>query len=126
MTGFANQSFVERWQRFSLMEQPGNIGSEVDRVIRWKAANNNEFATRAFYRTLELLDLTIADVRWKGGKRKELTRVREVLCDVLAGDNTYNTPAEYLSRYFFQCALLAQKRNQDGPPETPLQSNSRK
>lgn len=112
MTGFSSQPFVTRWYLLSLAEQLGNIGSEVDRVIRWKEANNVDFATRALYRTLELLDLTIADNRWKGGKRREITRVREVLCDTFAGDNVYGTPPEYLSKYFFRFASMARRINQ--------------
>ena len=112
MTGFTNPSFVERWSRLSLAEQLGNIGSEVDRVIRWRGANKDEFATKALYRALDLLDLTIADPRWKGGKRREVTRVREVLCDAFIGGNDYDTPPEYLSKYFFQFALMARKMNQ--------------
>ena len=109
MSGFSNQSFVERWYRLSLMEQLGNIGSEVERVMSWRSKNNVELSTKALHRTLELLDLTIGDPRWRGGKRKELTRVREVLCDAFVGDNVYNTPPEFLSRYFYHFALAARR-----------------
>jgi len=109
MSGFSNESFAKRWRAFSLMEQLGNIGSEVDRLISWKRKNNDEFARNAFYRALELLDLTIDDPRWRGAKRKELTRVREVLCDTFVGDNVYNTPPEFFSKYFFSFALAARR-----------------
>ena len=36
---------------------------------------------------LELLDLTIADDRWRG-RRKELTRARELLCDAMQGEQS--------------------------------------
>ncbi len=42
---------------------------------------------QAFDRAVELLDLTIADERWKG-RRKELTRARELLCDAMFGGKT--------------------------------------
>ena len=109
MSGFKSGSFAERWNQLNLAEQMGNIGSELDRVISWRSKNNAEFAAKAFDRTIELLDLTIADPRWGGPKLKELVRVREVLCDALFGDNEYNTPAEFLSKYFYQFAVAARK-----------------
>ena len=109
MPGFKSGSFAERWNQLSLAEQMGNIGSEFDRIVSWRKKNNLEFAERAFDRTLDLLDLTITDPRWGGGKRKELARTRELLCDMLVGDNKYNTPAEFLSKYFYQFAVAARK-----------------
>lgn len=109
MTSFTAPSFADRWHTFSLAEQLGNIGSEVDRAIAWKKKENDAFATKAFHRSLELLDLSITDPRWKGGKRRELARVREVLCDAFAGDNLFNTPMDFLSKYFFAFALVARR-----------------
>ena len=87
MSAFTSTEFSEHWRQLTLMEQLGNIGSEVERVISWRRKNNDEFVVKAFDRTLVLLDLTIADPRWHGGKLKELTRVREILCDTFVGDN---------------------------------------
>jgi hypothetical protein len=111
MSGFANQSFAKRWYRLSLLEQLGNVGSEVERVISWRNKNNVELSRKAFYRSLELLDLTIGDPRWRGGRLKELTRAREVLCDAFVGDNVYRTPPEFMSKYFYQFALAARRKN---------------
>jgi len=96
------------------MEQMGNIGSEVDRVIGWKQKNQEEFATKALYRSLELLDLTTGDRRWRGGKLKELTRVRELLCDVFVGENQYSISWEFFSKYFYAFALAARRRREVG------------
>ena len=112
MSAFGTQSFITRWQQLSFMEQMGNIGSEVDRVISWKQKDNKEFATKAFYRSLELLDLTIGDPRWRGSKLKELTRVREFLCDVFVGENEYAIPWEFFSKYFYAFALAARREQQ--------------
>ena len=110
MSGFGTTAFAERWGRFSLMEQLGNIGSEVDRAIAWKRKGNDKLADAAFDRSLELMDLSISDSRWRGGTLKELTRVREVLCDTFLGDNSYNTPPESLSKYFYAFAVAAQRK----------------
>ena len=93
----------------TLAEQMGNIGSEVDRIISWRKKDNEKYATNAFYRALDLLDLTKSDKRWHGPKLKEVCRLREVLCDSFLGGELYNTPLEYFSKYFFQFALIARK-----------------
>lgn len=96
-----------RWRAMSLAEQLGNVGSEVFRAIRWRDKEPSSFQ-QACARALELIDLTIADPRWR--TRRELTRIREVVCDFLIGGNTYRTEATSLQQYFDQFAVLA--RNQ--------------
>ena len=72
-----------RWQTLSLTEQLANVGSDVARARRWQEKDPQQ-CDNAFVRALELLDMTISDPRWKG-RRKELTRVREFLCDAMLG-----------------------------------------
>ena len=98
-----------KWHQMSLAEQLGNVGSDVDRIISWRKKKNEDYAKNAFYRALDLLDLTISDKRWYGPKLKELCRLREVLCDSFFGGELYNTPLEYFSKYFFQFACMARK-----------------
>ena len=52
-----------RWQTFSLSEQLGNIGSEIERAIKWGGRGDIEHRAKALERSIELLDLTIADPR---------------------------------------------------------------
>ena len=94
-----------RWFTMSLAEQMGNIGSEIHRLVLSQISDQNRF-NLAFDRALELIDLTLADTRWKKGY-KEIARVREVLCDIYFGENQYNTSIEALDNYFFQFALVA-------------------
>ena len=61
---------------------------------------------KAFSRALELLDLTIQDPRWQG-RRKELTRVREFLCDAMFGGSEYGSDLPGLDRYFYHFAIAA-------------------
>lgn len=109
MTSFSGDSFKQRWRQFSLAEQLANAGSEVERAISWQRKNDKEYSKKALSRSLELLDLTIGDPRWKN-RLKELTRMREILCDVFAGDNVYNTPHEFLQKYFYYFAYAARNR----------------
>jgi hypothetical protein len=97
-----------RWYELTLMEQLGNLGSEVGRASRAKAQGNEQRFMGAFDRALELFDLTLADVRWRG-RLKEIARAREVVCDFLVGDNEYGSTAESLDRYFLPFAMAARR-----------------
>ena len=90
----------------SLMEQLANIGSEVGRAARAKALGSDARSWAALERGLELFDLTLADERWRG-RRREIARAREVVCDFAIGDNAYRSSAESLDRYFLAFAVAA-------------------
>lgn len=96
-----------RWQKFSLMEQLGNIGSEVHRARHWQGKDEKLYEG-AVKRALELFDLTLADPRWRGGKLREIARVREVFCDAITGGKEYKSTLEDLDRYFFHYAFASQ------------------
>lgn len=97
-----------RWRTLTLMEQMGNVGSEVGRARRWQGKDPKLFEG-AILRSLELLDLTIQDSRWLG-RLKELTRAREVLCDASLGGSEYASTLEDMERYFYPFALAARLR----------------
>lgn len=97
-----------RWFKLTLIEQMANIGSEVIRAISWKQKGDEEYSRLAFERALELLDLTIADPRYKH-RLKEICRVREVLCDYFVGDNEYSSTPEQWERYFYAFNFAARK-----------------
>jgi hypothetical protein len=92
------------------MEQLGNVGTEVARAVRAKEAGNEARAWNALMRVLELFDLTIADERWRGPKRREICRAREVVCDFMVGDNEYGSSLESLDGYFMPFAMAARRR----------------
>lgn len=94
-----------RWFELSLIEQLANIGSEINRII--KAKSDQKKFDSSVIRALELFDLTIQDIRWKS-RLKEILRVREVFCDIIYGDNQYQTSLKDLNRYFFNFALAVQ------------------
>ena len=89
----------------TLTEQLANVGSDVARAHRWQE-KDPQLCEKAFTRALELLDLTIGDVRWKG-RRKELARAREVLCDAMLGGKEYGSDLASLDRYFYPFAVFA-------------------
>jgi hypothetical protein len=94
-----------RWQTLSLVEQLANVGSDVARARRWQGKDAVS-CEKACVRALELLDLTIQDPRWKG-RRKELTRTREILCDAMLGSLLYGTDLASLDCYFYHFAVAA-------------------
>ena len=96
-----------RWGQLSLAEQLGNVGSEVGRMLRWRD-RDDRLMSSAFDRALELLDLTLADSRWRG-RLREIARVRELLCDAMAGGRDYATMLEDLDRYFLAFAMAARR-----------------
>src|SRR5262245_44751154 len=93
------------WGRLSLSEQLGNVGSEVGRMRRWRDCDAR-LMSGAFERALELLDLTLADPRWQG-RRREIARALEALCDAATGGIEYGTTLEDLDRYFLAFAVAA-------------------
>lgn len=95
-----------RWGSLSLMEQLGNIGSEVGRASNAKRRGDDARMWSALERALELIDLTISDPRWSG-RRKEPLRARELICDFLVGDNKYGSTGEGLDAYFLPFAIAA-------------------
>jgi len=98
-----------RWQTLTLAEQLGNIGSDVGRAIRAKEQDNDVRLQGALDRALELFDLTVTDERWRGPRRREISRAREVVCDFLVGENDYASTAESLDAYFFAFAMAARR-----------------
>jgi hypothetical protein len=98
-----------RWHTLTLNEQLGNVGSEVGRAIRAKERRDHTRLQGAMERALELLDLTLTDDRWRGPRRREIARAREVVCDFLVGDNDYASTGESLDAYFFAFAVAARR-----------------
>lgn len=95
-----------QWFKFSIFEQMGNIGSEVNRAINWREQSPAD-SQAATERALELLDLTLADPKNRGPRLKELWRVREVLTDYFYGDNQYGSTDQNWRNYFDAFAWAA-------------------
>ena len=72
---------------------------------RWQG-RDERLMDRAFERALELLDLTLADPRWRD-RLREIARARELLCDAASGGREYGTTVEDLDRYFLAFAVAA-------------------
>ena len=107
MTTYHPDLAAGRWFTFSLATQLGNVGSEYERALRWKQQGDKDRFEHAFARLLELLDLTIADPRWKNHRLRELTRLREVICDELFNEVPEFIHPSDLRQYFLYFGILA-------------------
>ena len=100
-----------RWGELSLVEQLGNIGSEISRATKW-TERNPALAQGALWRALELFDLTVDDPRLRASpaRLREIRRAREVVVDFYAGSNQYGSTAASLQKYFDAFAIAARAR----------------
>lgn len=101
------QGLKESWDRFSLEEQLANIGAEVGRAANWQDKDQKLFEG-AKRRALELFDLTMEDLRWKG-HLKEIGMVRELFCEAAEKGRIYETTLKDLEKYFIPFMFLARK-----------------
>lgn len=100
---------ARRWNTLELVEQLAHVGSEVDRAIRaYNAGNRNRF-DGALARALELFDLTAADDRWRGARRREILRARSEFCRLFFDESVSPDSAAGLSRYFLHFAIAARR-----------------
>lgn len=98
------------WNKLSLVEQMANIGAEVGRALKWRD-RKPDYALSSFYRSLELLSLSLADPKNRG-RLKEMARIKEVWADFFFGDNVYHSDAAFFERYFYAFGYAAQLQKQ--------------
>lgn len=110
MTTYHPDLAAGRWFTLSLAAQLGNVGSEYERTRRWKKTGDRGRFEEAFARMLELMDLTIADGRWKNHRLKELTRLREVICDEFYNETPEFVHPSDLRQYFLYFGILARSQ----------------
>ena len=98
-----------RWSRLTIAEQLAHVGSEFERARRaWENGRRERF-DRALERALELFDLTAADERWRGPRRREILRAREEFCRLFFDPDVPAGSARGLSDYFLRFAVLARR-----------------
>ena len=103
-----NQNLLASWSKMNLVEQLGNIGSEVGRAAKWQNKDESRFYL-AVEKALELLDLTFRDARWIG-KLREVALAKEIFADAVLGGEEYKSSLPDVEKYFMQFALLAISR----------------
>ena len=96
-----------RWHAMPLVAQLANVGSEVERAIRAHEQGNSQRWAGAFARALELFDLTARDARWRGHRRREILRTRELFCGLFYAAAPAAGDAQFLRKYFLEFAVAA-------------------
>lgn len=110
MMGYQHKELAAgHWDDLSFLEQMANIGSEIERALKWRAKGNPTYCQQAFERALELMDLTLDSV--SGFSRlKELARLREAIVDYFLGSNDFAS-TETSWRKYFSSFTYAARRN---------------
>lgn len=94
------------WKKMSLAHKMANIGSEVHRSLSWQEKENQKYAENAFFRSLELFDLTLQSEK-DPFRLKEISRVREAWTDHFTANNEYSFTDDFFRQYFLKFNLLA-------------------
>jgi len=97
------------WASYSIFSQMANIGADVGRAMNWKKKGNSLHSQNAFYRALELIDLSVEDKR-NYNRLGELLRMREMLVDYIMGNNMYRSTESLWNSYFLRYAVAARNK----------------
>lgn len=98
----------EKWNKMSLAQKLGNIGSEVARAIYWQDKGESKEFDFCYHNILAMLNSTINGLQDQPLKRKELLLLKEVLVSYFE-KRGFQKSKEALKNYFLPFALLATK-----------------
>ena len=110
---------TEQWQKMSIEEQLGNIGSEVARAFSRKSEEKEKAkqgkTVEAANRALKLFDLTINDKKWRTCPGlDELIQMRAIFKDCFFELGQFNIKEQSINNYFIYFGTIAnQKRLQN-------------
>ncbi len=97
-----------RWSKMSIMEQMGNISSEVGRAINAKKQNNKQNLENSIIRTLDLFDATIAElINTKSIRLKEILMSKDQFLTIINKESPSIDELNSLDRYFTHYAIAA-------------------
>ncbi|MFH1296207.1 MAG: hypothetical protein ABIJ04_02900 [Bacteroidota bacterium] len=94
----------ERWEQLNILEQMGNIGSEVGRTLKLK--QRGEHFEPALIRALDLFDATVEPlVLQKSPRTKEVLRAKDQFLKAV-----YIEDDPSIESYFMQFAIAARNK----------------
>ena len=88
-----------RWFSMPIGVQISNVGSEVNRAIRWKNRKEPQKAENFCKKAIEFLEIIKRDPK-NVHRRGELDAAIEELRDYFLGENLFQTTDEVLTRYY--------------------------
>lgn len=96
----------KRWSEMNILDQMGNIYSEVGRTFKAKKNHDQARYDQALTRTLDLFDATtLALVEKRSPRTKEVLRAKEAFLN--ACESKDFTSEQDVDRYFMQFAIAA-------------------
>lgn len=99
-----------KWQQLDLLDQMGNIGSEVGRSIAARRRSDEKRTDAAIVRALDLFDATVnALVAVHSPRTKEVLRAKDQFLRLFF-DNRFEQDADAIEHYFMNYAIAARKR----------------
>lgn len=92
-----------RWSNLTILEQMGNIGSEIGRAFSAQKRGDTKSMEAALYRGLDLFDATAETLTDKPRRLNEVLRAREQFAESILSKK----PDPELDDYFLQFAIAA-------------------
>jgi hypothetical protein len=94
-----------RWAKFTLFEQMGNIGSEVGRTFSAGRKQDSDAVFKAVIRTLDLFAATAELVAKSSSSRtKEVLRAKDQYLQIVLSKTFNSVEAQQIERYFMEFA----------------------
>lgn len=103
----------DRWSRFTIFEQMGNIGSEVGRIFKAGTQNDTEAVKQGVNRTLDLFEATtdsLINQKSQSGRLKEVLRAKDQFLQIVINQAFNSKEARDIDRYFLNFALAARSQ----------------
>jgi len=97
------------WLTRSPAFQFGNIGAEANRFLKWLNGGDLEQADESLIRLLELIDFSAYGENNSKAKRRELLRLREIICALRYDYPDYQVSSKQILDYFIPFAIMARR-----------------
>jgi hypothetical protein len=105
---FDNHVDVAKWQKLTILEQIGNIGSEVGRAISAERRHDETSKNGAIARAFDLFNATSDGlVRQKSPRLREVLHARDQFLSLFFDDNFEET--DKVENYFMHFAVAARR-----------------
>ncbi len=88
-----------KWYELTVGEQLSNIGSEVERALKFQEKNKPDRGLPFVNKAIELIERSQSDPK-NIHRIRELGFCREELIDYFIGENIYGTTPEMLRKYY--------------------------
>ena len=107
-----SEDFLSRFAQLPLIEQLAHVGAEIHRASNWEQKKDTVSRNNALERAIDLLDSILE--RNLSHRTKEITRLRELLCDCYADKHENNVSLPALDNYFLALAIYARNQKHHG------------